>query len=91
MDQLINRNVKEIEISGIRKFFNMVADTKDMISLTIGQPDFPTPNHVKEAAKKQLMRILHLILIMPVPFNYVRQLQIFIKKNMVFHIAQKQK
>ncbi|AGK52884.1 aminotransferase A [Bacillus sp. 1NLA3E] len=54
MDQLINRNVKEIEISGIRKFFNMVADTKDMISLTIGQPDFPTPNHVKEAAKKAI-------------------------------------
>jgi aminotransferase len=54
LDQLINKNVKEIEISGIRKFFNMVADTKDMISLTIGQPDFPTPNHVKEAAKKAI-------------------------------------
>ena len=54
MEHLINKNVKEIEISGIRKFFNMVADTKDMISLTIGQPDFPTPSHVKEAAKKAI-------------------------------------
>ncbi|WP_147531761.1 aminotransferase A [Bacillus marasmi] len=54
MEHLINQRVKEIEISGIRKFFNMVADTKDMISLTIGQPDFPTPDHVKEAAKQAI-------------------------------------
>lgn len=54
MEHLINQKVQEIEISGIRKFFNMVADTKDMISLTIGQPDFPTPLHVKEAAKQAI-------------------------------------
>jgi aminotransferase len=54
VDHLINKKVKEIEISGIRKFSNMVADTKGMISLTIGQPDFPTPDHVKEAAKKAI-------------------------------------
>ncbi|MDM5207097.1 aminotransferase A [Cytobacillus kochii] len=51
MEHLVNPKVKSIEISGIRKFFNMVSDTKDMISLTIGQPDFSTPTHVKEAAK----------------------------------------
>ena len=51
MEYLVNKKVKEIEISGIRRFFNMVADTPDMISLTIGQPDFPTPLHIKEAAK----------------------------------------
>lgn len=54
MDHLINQRVKDIEISGIRKFFNMVAGTKDMISLTIGQPDFPTPLHVKEAPKQAI-------------------------------------
>lgn len=32
----------------------MVADTPGMISLTIGQPDFPTPLHVKEAAKQAI-------------------------------------
>ena len=52
MEHLINEVVKNIEISGIRKFSNMVAGTEDMISLTIGQPDFPTPLHVKEAGKK---------------------------------------
>lgn len=54
MEHLINQSVKQIEISGIRKFFNLVAGTKDMISLTIGQPDFPTPDHVKEAGKKAI-------------------------------------
>jgi aminotransferase len=49
VEHLINQRVKDIEISGIRKFFNLVAQTKDMISLTIGQPDFPTPDHVKDA------------------------------------------
>ncbi|PLR81412.1 aromatic amino acid aminotransferase [Bacillus canaveralius] len=54
MEHLINNRVKQLEISGIRKFFNMVAGTEDMISLTIGQPDFPTPAHVKEAGKKAI-------------------------------------
>jgi aminotransferase len=54
VEHLINPKVKDIEISGIRKFFNLVSGTKDMISLTIGQPDFPTPMHVKEAGKKAI-------------------------------------
>ncbi len=49
MEHLINERVKSIEISGIRKFFNMVSHMDDLISFTIGQPDFPTPLHVKEA------------------------------------------
>lgn len=49
LEHLINTQVKDLEISGIRKFYNMVSNTTDLISLTIGQPDFPTPEHVKEA------------------------------------------
>ncbi|WP_433749231.1 aminotransferase A [Falsibacillus pallidus] len=49
MEHLINEKVKKIEISGIRKFFNMVSDIEGMVSLTIGQPDFDTPEHIKEA------------------------------------------
>ncbi|WP_046179721.1 aminotransferase A [Domibacillus tundrae] len=49
MEHRLNTRVKEIEISGIRKFFNLVGTQKDMISLTIGQPDFHTPEHVKKA------------------------------------------
>ncbi|WP_409305231.1 aminotransferase A [Peribacillus sp. SCS-155] len=51
MEHLVNPRVKELQISGIRKFYNLVADKKDTVSLTIGQPDFPTPPHIKEAAK----------------------------------------
>ncbi len=54
VEHLINKNVQSIEISGIRKFFNMVADYKDVISLTIGQPDFHTPDHVKTAGIKAI-------------------------------------
>lgn len=49
MEHRLNTRVKDIEISGIRKFFNLVGTQEGMISLTIGQPDFHTPEHVKEA------------------------------------------
>ncbi|MBM7586630.1 aminotransferase [Bacillus pakistanensis] len=54
MEHLINQNVKSIQISGIRRFFNMISGIEDMISLTIGQPDFQTPQHIKEAAKEAI-------------------------------------
>jgi len=54
MEHLLNPNVKEIEISGIRKFSNLVSQYENVISLTIGQPDFFTPRHVKQAAKKAI-------------------------------------
>lgn len=49
MEHFINQKVKEIEVSGIRKFFNLVSSIDGLVSLTIGQPDFPTPEHVKNA------------------------------------------
>lgn len=49
MEHLINPRVKNIQLSGIRRFFNMVSEYENVISLTIGQPDFPTPEHVKQA------------------------------------------
>jgi aminotransferase len=49
MEHLISSKVKNIQLSGIRKFFNMVSEYDNVISLTLGQPDFPTPEHVKQA------------------------------------------
>ncbi|AEN90800.1 aminotransferase A [Priestia megaterium] len=54
MEHLINKRVKGIELSGIRTFYNMVSQYQDVLSLTIGQPDFLTPQHVKEAAKSAI-------------------------------------
>jgi aminotransferase len=51
---IFNKDVTGIEISGIRKFYNMIADKENVISLTIGQPDFPTPEHIKNAAKEAI-------------------------------------
>lgn len=51
MEELLNRRIKNIQISGIRRFYNLVSQYKDAINLTIGQPDFETPTHVKDAAK----------------------------------------
>ncbi|MDI3481731.1 MAG: aminotransferase [Tepidanaerobacteraceae bacterium] len=50
----VAKNVKAIEISTIRYFFSMVNQVKGAISLCIGEPDFTTPAHINEAAKKAL-------------------------------------
>ena len=49
IDSYISNNVKSIEISGIRKFYNLVVTVPDVISLTLGQPDFPVPTRIKRA------------------------------------------
>jgi len=54
LKELLNPRVKAIQISGIRRFFNKVANYPGAMSLTIGQPDFPTPKHIKEAAKRAI-------------------------------------
>ncbi len=54
MERFINPRVKEIQISGIRQFFNRVSEYPEAISLTLGLPDFPTPEHVKAAGKKAI-------------------------------------
>jgi aminotransferase len=54
LEHLINTKVQELEVSGIRKFYNMVSHIDDIISLTIGQPDFQTPEHVKKAGIKAI-------------------------------------
>lgn len=42
--------VKSIPPSGIRKFFDLVTETKGVISLGVGEPDFVTPWHIREAS-----------------------------------------
>jgi len=54
MEQWIHPQVRNIEVSGIRKMANRVARYSDVLSLTIGQPDFPTPQHIIEAAKRAM-------------------------------------
>jgi aminotransferase len=50
----LNDTVRAIPPSGIRRFFDMLAEMKDVISLTIGEPDFTTPEHITRAAIRSL-------------------------------------
>lgn len=44
----LSKKITEIEPSGIRKFFDIVSEMKDAISLGVGEPDFDTPWHIRE-------------------------------------------
>ncbi len=44
----LSKKIKTIEPSGIRKFFDIVSEMKDAISLGVGEPDFDTPWHIRE-------------------------------------------
>jgi len=48
-DNILSTAVKEIKPSGIRKFFDIVAERPDAISLGVGEPDFVTPWHIRDA------------------------------------------
>ena len=54
--KLLSKNLTEIRPSGIRKFFGLVSEMKDVTALTVGEPDFVTPWHVREAAIEALER-----------------------------------
>lgn len=50
----LNPRAEALVISGIRQFFNQLVDYPDAINLTIGQPDFPTPETVKRAGMEAI-------------------------------------
>ncbi|MBP3240117.1 MAG: aminotransferase class I/II-fold pyridoxal phosphate-dependent enzyme [Oribacterium sp.] len=52
----LNSKITGIQPSGIRKFFDIVADMKDAISLGVGEPDFDTPWHIREEGIHSLER-----------------------------------
>ena len=52
----LNKNAVDIPPSGIRKFFDIVAERPDAISLGVGEPDFDTPWVSREAAIKSIQK-----------------------------------
>jgi len=50
LDGFISQRVNSISPSGIRKFFDLLSSMEDVISLGVGEPDFVTPWHIREAA-----------------------------------------
>ena len=47
---LVAQRVHQVPPSGIRKFFDLLATMKDVISLGVGEPDYPTPWAIRETA-----------------------------------------
>ena len=53
-NRILSEKVLGTKPSGIRKFFDLLEEMKDVISLTVGQPDFVTPWHIREAGIESL-------------------------------------
>jgi len=47
--KILSRRIEAIKPSGIRKFFDLLEDMHDVISLGVGEPDFLTPWHIRDA------------------------------------------
>lgn len=48
MTNILSDKIKSIKPSGIRKFFDLVSEMKDVVSLGVGEPDFETPWHIRD-------------------------------------------
>src|SRR5205823_13359292 len=47
--ELLAQRVRQVKPSGIRKFFDIINTMPDVISLGVGEPDFVTPEHIRQA------------------------------------------
>ncbi|MBO4413501.1 MAG: aminotransferase class I/II-fold pyridoxal phosphate-dependent enzyme [Clostridia bacterium] len=54
-EKTLSRTAQGLKPSGIRKFFDMIGGRSDVIALTVGQPDFVTPWHIREAGIESLV------------------------------------
>ena len=52
----LTKSIQQVKPSGIRRFFDIVNEMDNVISLSVGEPDFKTPWHVREAGIKSLER-----------------------------------
>ena len=48
-DRFLNSKIKNTKPSGIRKFFDIASEMENVISLSVGEPDFKTPWHIRQA------------------------------------------
>ena len=48
-ERIMSQRIQEVQPSGIRRFFDILEEMKDAISLGVGEPDFVTPWHIRDA------------------------------------------
>jgi len=54
VSNLVSKRITDVPPSGIRRFFDIAATMDDVISLGIGEPDFPTPDPIVQAGIQSL-------------------------------------
>lgn len=52
--ELLAQRVRQVKPSGIRKFFDIINTMPDVISLGVGEPDFVTPEHIRQAGIRSI-------------------------------------
>lgn len=54
--EVLSQRVRLVKPSGIRKFFDIINTMPDVISLGVGEPDFVTPEHIRQAGIKSIQQ-----------------------------------
>ncbi len=52
--KILSKTAVSLKPSGIRKYFDLIGEVDGVVALTVGQPDFPTPWHIREAGIESL-------------------------------------
>jgi aminotransferase len=52
--EVLSQRVRQVKASGIRKFFDIINTMPDVISLGVGEPDFVTPEHIRQAGVRSI-------------------------------------
>ena len=52
--EVLSQRVRQVKPSGIRKFFDIINTMPDVISLGVGEPDFVTPEHIRQAGVRSI-------------------------------------
>ena len=64
LENMLNNKIKDLKPSGIRRFFDMASEYKDIVSLGVGEPDFDTPWHIRQEAIKRCKKAVRSIQLM---------------------------
>ena len=52
--EVLSQRVRQVKPSGIRKFFDIINTMPEVISLGVGEPDFVTPVHIRQAGVRSI-------------------------------------
>ena len=88
-NNFINKKISTVKPSGIRKFFDIANEMDDVISLSIGEPDFQTPWHIREEGINSLKKgRLGIPRTEALP-NFVKKLQLTTREDSVLSMMPK--